>query len=170
MKVVGIDPGLTGAIACTRYLDHALTDWRVEAVHDMPVTSSLDGRPMPDAVAVYDLLRTMAPDLIVLEHVEARPGRGSSSSFRFAQGFGAILAAAQLSVDGQRVHLVRPRIWKGALGLDSDKENSLSLARSEFPDAADQLTRKRDDGRAEAMLLTTYHRKVLVPAGEMEVV
>jgi hypothetical protein len=170
MKIVGIDPGLTGAIACIRYLDLALTESRVDAVHDMPVTSALDGRPMPDAVAVYDILRAMAPDLILLEHVEARPGRGSSSSFRFAQGFGAILAAAQLSVDGQRVHLVRPRIWKGALGLDSEKAKSLSLARSEFPDAATLLKRQRDDGRAEALLLTTYHRKVLVPSGEMEVV
>ena len=170
MKVAGVDPGLTGAVACIRYLDRALTDWRVDAVHDMPVTSALDGRPMPDAVGVYDILRDLQPDLILLEHVEARPGRGSSSSFRFAQGFGAILAAAQLSVDGQRVHLVRPRIWKGALGLDSDKEKSLALARAEFPDAADMLKRKRDDGRAEALLLTTYHRTVLVPAGEMEVV
>ena len=170
MRVVGIDPGLTGAIACIRYLDRALTESRVEAVHDMPVTSALDSRPMPDAVAVYDLLRTLQPDLVILEHVEARPGRGSSSSFRFAQGFGAILAAAQLSVDGQRVQLVRPRIWKGALGLDSDKAKSLALARTEFPDAAALLKRQRDDGRAEALLLTTYHRKVLVPAGEMEVV
>ena len=170
MRVVGIDPGLTGAIACIRYLDRALSESRVEAVHDMPVTSSLDGRPMPDAVAVYDLLRTMQPDLILLEHVEARPGRGSSSSFRFAQGFGAVLAASQLSVDGARVHLVRPRIWKGALGLDSDKAKSLSLALAEFPDAADLLRRQRDDGRAEALLLTTYHRKVLVPSGQMEVV
>lgn len=170
MKIVGIDPGLTGAVSCIRYLDRALTDWRVEAVHDMPVTSSLDGRPMPDAVAVYDILRTIQPDLVILEHVEARPGRGSSSSFRFAQGFGAILAAAQLSVDGARVHLVRPRIWKGALGLDSEKSKSLNLARTEFPDAADMLRRQRDDGRAEALLLTTYHRTVLVPAGEMEVV
>jgi len=170
VKVAGVDPGLTGAVACIRYLDRALTDWRVDAVHDMPVTSALDGRPMPDAVGVYDILRDLQPDLILLEHVEARPGRGSSSSFRFAQGFGAILAAAQLSVDGQRVHLVRPRIWKGALGLDSDKEKSLALARAEFPDAADMLKRKRDDGRAEALLLTTYHRTVLVPAGEMEVV
>lgn len=170
MKVVGIDPGLTGAVACIRYLDRALSESRVEAVHDMPVTSALDGRPMPDAVGVYDLLRDLQPDLVILEHVEARPGRGSSSSFRFAQGFGAILAAAQLSVDGARVHLVRPRIWKGALGLDSDKEKSLSLARSEFPCAADLLKRQRDDGRAEALLLTTYHRTVLVPAGQMEVV
>lgn len=170
MRVVGIDPGLTGAIACTRYLDHALTDWRVEAVHDMPVTSALDGRPMPDAVAVYDLLRTLHPDLVILEHVEARPGRGSSSSFRFAQGFGAVLAAAQLSVDGARVHLVRPRAWKSALGLDSEKAKSLALARTEFPDAAAMLKRQRDDGRAEALLLTTYHRKVLVPSGQMEVI
>ncbi len=170
MRVVGIDPGLTGAVACVRYLDRALTDWRVEAVHDMPVTSALDGRPMPDAVAVYDLLRTMNADLVILEHVEARPGRGSSSSFRFAQGFGAVLAAAQLSVEGQRVHLVRPRVWKGALGLDSEKAKSLALARTEFPDAADLLRRQRDDGRAEALLLTTYHRKVLVPSGQMEVV
>lgn len=169
MKVVGIDPGLKGAVACARVEPHSRAV-NIAEVHDLPVTDFVDGRKIPDPVALYDLLRVLSPDLVVLEHVEARPGRGSVSSWRFAQGFGATLAACQLATDGPRVHLVRPSIWKSALGLSSDKSESLSAARSAFPGVADRLKRARDDGRAEALLLIDYYRRVLLKAGQMEVI
>lgn len=93
------------------------------------------------------------------------------SAWRFASGFGALLAAAQLyDGDERRVCLVRPRIWKEALGLSSDKSASLELARSYFSDVAEMLARKKDDGRAEALLLCEYHRRFVVPQREVEVI
>lgn len=169
MRVVGIDPGLSGAVACATVIPATGEVIGVE-VHDLPVTDFVDGRKVPDPVGLYDLLLEMNPDLIVLEHVEARPGRGSVSSWRFASGFGATMAACQLAVDGPRVHLVRPSIWKSALGLSSDKAASLAAARAAFPAAADRLKRVRDDGRAEALLLIDYYRRVLLKTGEMEVI
>lgn len=169
MRVVGIDPGLSGAVACAR-VNTATGEVIGTEVHDLPVTDFVDGRKIPDTVALYDLLRELGPDLIVLEHVEARPGRGSVSSWRFAQGFGATLAACQLAVDGPRVHLVRPSIWKSAMGLSSDKSESLSAARIAFPGVADRLARVKDDGRAEALLLIEYYRTALLKAGQMEVI
>tara|TARA_R110002012_G_scaffold53326_4_gene137147 strand:- start:300 stop:809 length:510 start_codon:yes stop_codon:yes gene_type:complete len=169
MRIVGIDPGLTGAVACAT-INPSSGEVIAPEVHDLPVTDFVDQRKVPDPVGLYDLLRTMTPDLIVLEHVEARPGRGSVSSWRFASGFGATMAACQLAVDGPRVHLVRPSIWKSALGLSSDKAASLTAARSAFPQVADQLKRVKDDGRAEALLLIQYYRQHLLRAGEMEVI
>ena len=169
MRVVGIDPGLSGAVASAIIEPGSGAAIGVE-VHDLPVTDFVDQRKVPDPVGLYDLLRVLHPDLIVLEHVEARPGRGSVSSWRFASGFGATLAACQLATDGPRVHLVRPSLWKSALGLSSDKADSLAAARSAFPSAADRLKRVKDDGRAEALLLIQYYRQVLLKAGEMEVI
>ncbi len=169
MRIVGIDPGLTGAVACAT-INPSSGEVIAPEAHDLPVTDFVDQRKVPDPVGLYDLLRTMSPDLIVLEHVEARPGRGSVSSWRFASGFGATIAACQLAVDGPRVHLVRPSIWKSALGLSSDKSASLTAARTAFPHVADRLTRVKDDGRAEALLLIQYYRQVLLTTGEMEVI
>lgn len=166
MRILGIDPGLTGAIAAADVVHGRAADPRV---FDMPVSESIDGRKLPDHVEIYDVIRDLSPDLVILEHVEARPGRGSVTTWRFAQGFGGTLAAARLACDGPRVHLVRPAIWKAALSLSSDKNKSLALARSEFPDAAGHLSRAKDDGRAEALLLITYYQRALISAPEMEV-
>lgn len=166
MRIVGIDPGLSGAIAAADVIGGRAADPRV---YDMPVTDTIDGRKLPDHVAIYDIIRDLTPDLVILEHVEARPGRGSVSTWRFAQGFGGTLAAVRLACDGPRVHLVRPAIWKAALGLSSEKSESLTLARTEHHAAADQLARAKDDGRAESLLLITYYQRVLMSAHEMEV-
>jgi hypothetical protein len=59
------------------------------------------------------------------------------------------------------VHLVRPRLWKDKLGLSSDKNESLEMAREVYPDAEELLRRQKDDGRAEALLLVEYARRHL---------
>jgi hypothetical protein len=46
---------------------------------------------------------------------------------------------------------VQPQIWKRALGLGKDKEQARLRAMQLFPQA--DLRRKRDHGRAEAILL-----------------
>ena len=166
MKIVGIDPGLTGAIASAFWTGERMV---FDALHDMPVTHELDGRPMPCGLSVYNILRDISPDFVILEHVESRPGQGSTSAFRFAQGFGATLAACQCAAPS-KTHLVRPRMWKAALSLTGDKNESLELARSLFPSAESLLKRKKDDGRAEALLLTHYYSKIIVARGEMEVI
>jgi crossover junction endodeoxyribonuclease RuvC len=54
-------------------------------------------------------------------------------------------------------HIVTPQKWKKSLKLDSDKNKSLGLARELWPTAP--LTRKKDNGRAEALLLAEYLRR-----------
>lgn len=165
MRVAGIDPGLHGALACVD-----LGTGEVVGMEDMPTSRFADDRQIPDARAIVDILRSWAPDLVILEHVDSMPRDGAKGGFRFGTIFGATIAACQThSGHEQRLTLVRPKIWKDALGLTSDKALSLSMARSLFPDVCDMLSRVKDDGRAEALLLTEYHRRIVTPRGSVEV-
>lgn len=127
----------------------------------MAVTDFVDGRQVPDPRALRHLMDEFQPGLILLEHVEARPKSGAASEWRFASDFGATLAVCHTFSDDARVHLVRPREWKGKLALSSDKSKSLAMARTIFQDAEELLRRQKDDGRAEALLLVEYARKHL---------
>lgn len=165
MRVAGIDPGLHGALACVD-----LTTGEVVGMEDMPTCRFADDRQIPDARAIVETLRSWAPDLIILEHVDAMPRDGAKGGFRFGTIFGATIAACQASSgEERRLTLVRPKIWKDALGLTSDKSLSLDMARRLFPSVCDMLSRVKDDGRAEALLLTEYHRLVVSKRSSVEV-
>jgi len=83
------------------------------------------------------------------------PKQGVSSTFKFGMAYGAALSVAQRI--NTNFHTVSPRVWKKALKLDSDKNLSLSMARDLWPTAP--LARKKDNGRAEALLLAEYLRR-----------
>jgi hypothetical protein len=53
--------------------------------------------------------------------------------------------------------LVTPQKWKKDMGLTSDKDLSLAMARELWPTAP--LSRKMDNGRAEALLMAEWLRK-----------
>jgi hypothetical protein len=57
---------------------------------------------------------------------------------------------------------IRPHVWKRTLGLTSDKERARLRAMQLFPTA--DLRRKKDHGRAEALLLGYYGWQHLMSA------
>jgi len=92
---------------------------------------------------------------VLIEASQAMPGQGVRSMWTTGYGYGlwlGILAALQLPYTP-----VRPVVWKKAVGLGKDKEQARLRAQQLFP-AAD-LRRKRDHGRAEALLLAWYGRQ-----------
>lgn len=91
---------------------------------------------------------------VVVEAVHAMPKQGVSSTFKFGMAYGAAISLAQRF--NVHVNGVAPRVWKKALKLDSDKDTSLLLARELWPNAP--LARKKDNGRAEALLLAYWLR------------
>lgn len=91
---------------------------------------------------------------IVIESVHSMPGQGVSSSFKFGMAFGAAIAMAERF--NCPWHFVSPQMWKKDLGLKADKNESLDLARKIWPNAP--LSRKKDNGRAEALLLAEWLR------------
>lgn len=162
MRICGIDPGLGGAIA---FADLSLSGVVSNAVvYDMPITPEVDGKPLPDAIAVRRLVLSEKPDCVVLEHVQHHNGKGNQ--WRFALGFGEIRAAVRSCFEDKRIHQVYPAKWKKALGLSSEKDPSLIAARADFPDLAiSHLKRKKDEGRAEALELVIYYARCLLPLG-----
>lgn len=164
-RVVGIDPDRYGALA---HVD--LDTGRVLDLEDMPLSPGKTGKTAPDPRVIYSMLREWQPGLVVIEHVQPMGRQSPVALWTFAEGFGETLAAAKLYAGQEkRVTLVRSALWKMRLGLSESKLESLERARSVFPDAAPMLSRMRDDGRVEALLLTENHRQFIVPLSEVEV-
>jgi hypothetical protein len=98
--------------------------------------------------------------LVVLENIHSMPKQGVASSFSFGKGFGmwlGIIAAFKLPME-----LVSPQRWKKEILVDmgQGKDASRFKAIALFPSIAEQLSRKKDDGRAEALLLAEYGRRL----------
>tara|TARA_B100001778_G_C18555405_1_gene615103 strand:+ start:497 stop:988 length:492 start_codon:yes stop_codon:yes gene_type:complete len=153
MKVVGIDPGLNGAIAI-------LQDKKVLSIIDMPVMA--DGkknkRQLNNAQLAEILRKNTSDDdeiSVVVEQVNAMPGQGVTSMFNFGQTFGAIkgvCAALQLPI-----FFVRPSKWKKYFELiNSSKDSSRTKAIEMYPYLSDQLAKKKDVNKSDAILIARF--------------
>lgn len=160
--VLAIDPGLTGAIA---FYHPSAPD--LVAVDDMPVAGG-----EVDALTLAAQIRMMAPDLGLVERVNAMPGggkrkMGATSAFNF--GCSYAIARTVVSLCGVPLHLVQPAAWKRAYALGGgpeSKEAARALALRLFPGSAGRFARKKDAGRAEAALMAKFAADTLfqVPA------
>ena len=153
MKVVGIDPGLKGAIAI-------LQDKKVLSITDMPVMA--DGKKNKrqlNNAQLAEILRKNTSEgdeiSIVVEQVNAMPGQGVTSMFNFGQTFGAIkgvCAALQLPI-----FFVRPSKWKKYFELiNSSKDSSRTKAIEMYPYLSDQLAKKKDVNKSDAILIARF--------------
>lgn len=155
---IGIDPGLSGAIA-------AVSE-RGKLVHvaSMPTephgkTRRVCGRSLRawlEDIAADPGGRQVA--LCMLEQVASRPGQGAPSVFTFGRAFGAVegvLSALALPVD-----YVTPATWKRAFGLGSDKAESIRKACDLIPGLV-AWPRKQGPTHdmAEAVLLAEFARR-----------
>lgn len=150
MLTLGIDPGLTGALAL---LD---ADGQPELVADLPIIRDrslawVDGNRLQSMLLEAIQGR---PCRAVVERVSAMPRQGVASSFAFGVGFGSILATLQTL--RLPLELVTPATWKRTLGLSSDKRASLDKARLLFPSA--ELHLRKHEGRAEALLIAWWRQ------------
>lgn len=147
---LGIDPGLSGAIAFVSPAGdvHAF---------DMPVLEyTITGKKTRREVDVARLARILTKYPAAscqLEAVWGMAGRGASE-FTFGQSYGMIKAALTLS--GIPYELISPQKWKNYYGLGSDKDGSRAKATELFPAFASLWSRKKDDGRAEAVLIANH--------------
>jgi hypothetical protein len=142
---IGIDPGLSGAIAC---ID---TEGALLWVEDMP---TLAGEVDPRSL--HELLADEYIDCTHIEVVSIRPGEGGQRSLKTGTNYGIVLAVAKMSGSVERV---TPAVWKKAMGVTADKETSLRRARELWPSKADQFAGPRGggkDGRAEAALIALH--------------
>lgn len=155
MMIIGIDPGMTGAIAIE--LAGKLK------VYDMPKSANI--HEIREMLAFFDNCRRMRKAIgdcvIVLESVHSMPRDGNVGSFKFGFNYGVICACvAFVSEFDHQVIQVRPQDWKKLLGLSKDKNQSLELARANHPELINSLNRKKDHNRAEAILIIDYFHKL----------
>ena len=176
MLVIGVDPDVNGALAALR--------WRPAGsggqggavlethVFDVPTLQASSGptprgrrtgkpaprRHNPEAMAaLVASLQAPRGTVAVLERATARLGNSLQSSFQSGVGLG--LWWGVLSSAGFAVRLTLPQAWKkeyGLLGEELDKNDSRAMACAMFPEAAPLLGRKKDHGRAEAVLIAAY--------------
>jgi crossover junction endodeoxyribonuclease RuvC len=154
MRHIGIDPGLSGAIA-------VLTDDSLQ-IHDMPVmTVDRNGKAKRQVSAneLAELLNLYAGKdcHVYVERVSAMAGQGVTSVFSFGRSFGmieGILAALKMPVT-----FVAPATWTRAIGRSPGKDASRARAMELFPNYEYFFKRVKDDGRADAALIAHWGRK-----------
>tara|TARA_R110002020_G_scaffold290042_1_gene505496 strand:- start:600 stop:1106 length:507 start_codon:yes stop_codon:yes gene_type:complete len=147
---IGIDPGLTGAIA-------KVQGGNIE-VWDMP-TLELRKKRFVNAPMLADLISSIrTPECeVILERVSARPGQGVTSMFSFGTSCGiiqGIIAALHLPLT-----LVSPQEWRKKMGVPKGKDGSRQRVLELRPDLASRFSRKKDHGRADAVLMALYGEK-----------
>ncbi len=160
MIYIGIDPGATGAVA------RLFGDGNYPAVHDCPTVlggKSGKQKQLDVAAMVALLVEIRAASLevaAVIEFQQAFPKQGASSTFKLGTNYGAWMGI--LAALGIPFELVRSQVWKPSVGLakGASKSESRAAAARLFPSLAGELTRKKDDGRAEALLLAEHRRRI----------
>ena len=155
MLIIGIDPGITGAICF-------FEDGEIKDVIEMP--NMADGKKNKRQIngsQIFNEISVRIKDipkkevLVVMEQVSAMPGQGVTSMFNFGQSFGVIkgiCSAMQLSV-----HLVRPVKWKKYYSLiKCEKDASRAKAIEIFPYISSKLSKKKDSNKADAILIASF--------------
>ena len=148
--IIGIDPGLSGAVC-------VLDGDSVILLDDIPTVTFSSGRTKNrvDGALLADILREYGgARLAVVERVSSRPGEGVSSAFSFGYTSGVILGV----LGALKIPVVTPSpvTWKNAMKLGKDKDLSRARALEMFPSMSDKLKRKMDHNRAEALLLAVW--------------
>lgn len=151
MKVLGIDPGLKGALA--------FYDGTHLEVFDMPVHEITVNNKKKNRMDLYELARIIdskSPiDFCIIEDVTASPQMGVTSSFSF--GFSAGALQGVVAANFIPMERIAPRTWKKELKLTADKDSSRKRASEILPAYHHLWARAMDDGRAEAAILAYWY-------------
>ena len=154
MKIIGIDPGLSGAIAI-------LENKQVITLIDMPVMAEgkKNKRQLNSAQLVSIIKENIKNNeevVVVVEQVNAMPGQGVTSMFNFGQTFGAIkgvCAALDLPI-----FFVRPSRWKKYFELiNSSKDSSRTKAIEMYPSISSHLSKKKYVNKSDAILIARFY-------------
>ena len=155
MLIIGIDPGISGAICF-------FESGEIKDVIDMP--SMADGKKNKRQIngpQIFNEIDSRITDVakknifVVVEHVTAMPGQGVTSMFNFGQSFGVlkgICSAMQLPI-----YFVRPVKWKKYFNLiKTEKDASRTKAIEIFPYISSKLSKKKDCNKADAILIASF--------------
>ena len=153
MIIIGIDPGVSGAICI-------LNNGKITEIYEMP--TMIDGKKNKKQVNGAEVTNIINKEIInekeakvVIEHVSAMPGQGVTSMFNFGQSFGVlkgICAALKLPV-----YFIRPIKWKKYFNLiNTEKDASRTKVIEVFPYISSKIPKKKDANKADAILIARF--------------
>lgn len=151
--VIGIDPGISGAISVFSRFPSTLHD-----VIDMPTLEVDSGKTKKrhiSAAGLRDILVCYPTAHVVIEKVGAMPGQGVSSMFNFGRSAG-IIEGVVAALRNPHTY-VTPATWTKGVGRAAGKDASRMRAMELFPDKAELFKRAKDDGRADAALIAYWY-------------
>ncbi len=186
MKIIAIDPGISGAIAVVE--QGANNGWSAQ-VWDMPVRTVSTARRR-NKKGLMQNYEKKGVDARELQHVlrEAENAFGTqlsavlvervggifrqdkaqkspqpiSSTFRFGEGAGVVRATVELTLPVE-ITMVQPTVWKRACGLIGKEKDASRLlvldmvTKRYLPKILEaELRRKKDVDRADALLLALH--------------
>ena len=154
MRIIGIDPGLSGGIAI-------LDDLKIYDIFDMPIMS--EGKKNKNQLNSAQLVNILNKHVlkkentfVIVEQVSAMPGQGVTSMFNFGQTFGSIKGICALWGFNFHVRLAK---WKKHFELiNSSKDSSRTKVIEMYPSISSRLTKKKDVNKADAILIARYFR------------
>lgn len=176
MIIIGIDPGLTGAIA---FID--TVDGRVY-VEDMPTIAIPEAGPNTTVKTEVDVIEMNeviqgwlirgAPALAFLEHTSS-VGQVGQEQAKLSLAAGKASCLAVLRLAGVTVHRVTPVAWKrfygikepmvGSSGMSlSQKKQALRIARELY--GTQYLRLEKHHNRADALLIARWGQRHFVDA------
>ena len=154
MLIIGIDPGISGSICF-------FENGKILDVIEMPtMTDGKKNKRQVNGSQIYNEItkrvnKSERQIRVVIEQVSAMPGQGVTSMFNFGQSFGilkGICSAMHLPV-----YYVRPAKWKKYFNLiNSEKDASRTRAIEIFPYFSSQLSKKKDNNKADAILIASF--------------
>ena len=150
---IGIDPGKQGAIGIIELND--VVDFKI---FDMPLlfNKEIDGNEIYKILGVY----LYEKPVCFIEKAQSMPAQGIVSVFKYGMGYGKLLACLEiLKIPYQEISSQK---WKKHFSLiKKDKRESVAVAKKLFPEIEFETKRGRLlDGRAEALLIAEYCRRV----------
>ena len=151
--ILGIDPGLSGALALyDPEKPHV-------AVMDMPTLTIETNGKKRKRVDLYQLAQFFdmwAGEIsqAIIEDPRSMPNDGAVQAFKFGHCCGVV--QAMTAAHFIPMSLPSPRLWKQRMRLTADKDASRLLASQTLPAFAGQWPLVKHDGRAEAVLLAVY--------------
>ena len=160
MLIIGIDPGITGAICF-------FENGEVKDVIDMPtMAEGKKNKKQINGSQIFNEISKRIKDHetvninVIIEQVSAMPGQGVTSMFNFGQSFGVIkgiCAAMQLPI-----FFVRPAKWKKHFDLiNAQKDSSRTKVIEMFPKISSILSKKKDANKADAILIANFHANMM---------
>ena len=154
--IIGLDPCLNVAISI-------LYSKNFNFLFDMPVMAEgkKNKRQLNSAQLVHILknnIKNFENSVVVVEQVNAMPGQGVTSMFNFGQTFGAIKGVC--AALGLPIFFVRPSKWKKHFELiNSSKDASRTKAIQIYPGLSNQLSKKKDVNKSDAILIALYYEE-----------